>query len=179
MIKVKITNVASGLVTHEPTYASLELAQSEIARHTAEHNWGIPEHTITVEDVPAVLDETGAVITPAITHEEIVPSEFAVQIIDLTAELQAEAERQAKIEAGKKAREVCQKVLDYVSGENLGKELTLEQITDMQVIFSDIEKALRSARPTLAKNLIAGIEPDGVLVSEELKITCLLLLKDY
>jgi hypothetical protein len=128
--------------------------------------------------IPAVLDEQGNVISPEHVTEEI-PSAFVIEFEDVTAQEAAEKSKIEKIEAGQKAREACTNVLDLISGSNLGKSLTLEQITDMQAIFGTIEKALQSGRPTLAKGLISAVEPDGILVTEELKADCLQLLANY
>lgn len=94
-------------------------------------------------------------------------------------ELQASQSLEAKISRGAEARAVCQKVLDLVSGYNLDRELTIEQISTMQTSFSSAELALRSGRPTLAKAAIAAIVVDDVLVTQEMKDACLSLLVNY
>lgn len=104
---------------------------------------------------------------------------YDIEVLDISLELQAEQEKQAKILAGQQAREVCQKVLDYVAGANLDKALSIEQITQMQQTYANAEAALRAARPTLAKQLIQAISVDGVLVTSVEKQACLDFLAQY
>ena len=91
----------------------------------------------------------------------------------------AEANKQAKILAGKVAREICEQVLDLVAGYNLDRQLTLQQITQMQSTFANAEAALRAGRPTYAKAFISAIVVDEVLVTQEMKDMCLELLANY
>jgi hypothetical protein len=93
--------------------------------------------------------------------------------------MEVEAARQARMQAGKAARQVCEQVLDLVSGFNLERELSLEQITQMQAVLSSAEAALRAGRPTLAKMAIQAITPDEVLVTQEMKDDVLNLLSEY
>lgn len=96
----------------------------------------------------------------------------------LSAKAEQEA-KQAKIEAGKQAREVCEKVLDLIAGYNLSRSLSIEQITQMQALLSNSEAALRAGRPSLAKSLISAIIPDEVLVTAQMKADALELLANY
>lgn len=107
------------------------------------------------------------------------PEGYVAEWIDLTEEWNKKLAIEAKIAIGKKAKEACQNVLDLISGYNLNRELTVEQISVMQTNFSSIEKALQSGRPSLAKAYIAQIAPDEVLVTSEMKDMALLLLADY
>lgn len=107
------------------------------------------------------------------------PENHFVEWVDLTEEWNKKLAIEAKIAIGKKAKEACQNVLDLISGYNLNRELTAEQISVMQTNFASIEKALQSGRPSLAKAYIAQIVPDEVLVTEEMKDMALLLLADY
>jgi hypothetical protein len=177
MLQVKIKNIASGQYTHGSKFETLELAQawvSSLSNHPA-FPWGKPEHQ--EESQPAVYLESGELISEAVYIT--VPSEFEVEIVDITAEVEAEATKQAKIAAGKAAREVCQQVLDLVAGYNLDRELTIEQITQMQNTFANAEASLRAGRPTYAKQFIAAIQADEVLVTQEMKDQCLELLQGY
>lgn len=100
-------------------------------------------------------------------------------IVPVKATMEIEAAKQAKLKAGADARRVCQDVLDYIAGSNLEKSLTIQQITELQSVLAAPEAALRAGRPTLAKQLINSIIPDGVLVSAEDKATALELLAGY
>ena len=137
----------------------------------------------TDEVIDEAVYEDQEVITqnyaPAVYRDEVIPAEYTIEITDVTAETEAERVKGLRIQAGANARQTCTNVLDLISGENLEKELTLEQISDLQLLFGNIEKALQSSRPTLAKMLISAVEPDEVLITQELKDSCLELLADY
>lgn len=137
-------------------------------------HWGLPEST---EIIPAVYDEEGNLLEEETIS--VTEAEYTIIVEDITEEFEAEKERQAKISAGKAARQACQGVLDYIAGINLYKDLTIEQITQMQQTFANAEAALRAGRPTMAKGLISAIVPDGILVTEQEKSQCLLLLANY
>jgi hypothetical protein len=107
------------------------------------------------------------------------PEGHWVEWVDITEEVNKQKAIDAKIALGQKARLTCDKVLDLISGYNLDRELSVEQITSMQTAFAPIELALRSGRPSLAKYHIANVAVDGVLVSQEMKDLALELLADY
>lgn len=107
------------------------------------------------------------------------PEGHWVEWIDITEEVNKQKAIDTKIALGQKARLTCDKVLDLISGYNLDRELSVEQITSMQSSFAPIELALRSGRPSLAKYHIANVAVDGVLVSQEMKDLALELLADY
>jgi hypothetical protein len=167
MKQVLITRIGG---SSSAQFKTQEQADAFVAYHTEQENWGKRAYTI-----PSILDEQGVELSPAID----VSAEFTVEIIDISAQLEAEAQRQSKITTGKKAREACQSVLDLVAGYNLDRELTIQQITQMQSIFANAEASLRSGRPTYAKQFIVAIEADGVLVTQEMKDLCLELLEGY
>ena len=110
---------------------------------------------------------------------EVISATHTFTITDVTAELETAAVKEAKISAGKAAREACLAVLDYIAGCNLDKELSIEQITSMQQTFASAEAALKAGRPTFARNFIEAIQPDGYILTEEEKAECLLLLTGY
>lgn len=152
----------------------------------------IPETTVPmmVEITPASVDPETSELIPAVYEESetetvvetpakaVLPQTFEIIISNITSQIADKKSFQDKIKAGKQAREKCQKALDFVAGENLQRELTLEQITTMQTLFSDSESALRAGRPDLAKMLIAAIEPDETLITSELKQSVLDILNE-
>lgn len=95
------------------------------------------------------------------------------------ADAQASKSSVDKIAKGRAAREVCNQVLDFIAGENLERQLSIEEITVLQQTFGNAEAALRAGRPTLAKQLISAITPDGELVTQATKDTALSLLASY
>lgn len=164
MIEVKIKNVASQQYTHGTQFETLELAQEWITRlssHPA-FPWGKPEHQQETEP--------GVFIT--------IPSEFEVEIEDITEQIEAEQAKLARIEAGKAARETCLKVLDMVAGYNLERELTIQQISSMATTLGQPMQALQAGRPGLAKQLIQAITADEI-VTQEMIDEALELLAGY
>jgi hypothetical protein len=160
----KITITKNGEISNEAKFETLEQLNAWKNEH-------VEMGTFQFEDVEVPAVGTVEAYTIPKTHE--------FQIVNISSEVEAEVAKQAKIEAGKAAREVCQQVLDYVAGENLNRELTIEQITDLQQTFAQAEAALRAGRPTFAKIFISAIEPDEVLVTSEIKNVCLGLLAGY
>ncbi len=186
MIQISIKK--QGVVTNGPSpFETLELAEAHVAREEANRSYGELERVkpviecspeelaIALEIIPESIGEMGQVIPESAR----LPKMYEVIIEDVTVQVQAEAAKQAKIQAGIKAREACQLVLDYIAGCNLDKELSMEQITQMQQTLAQPEAALRAARPSLAKLAIAAITPDGILITEEEKQQALNLLADY
>ena len=168
MIQITVKNKQSQQFTNQGSFSTMDEATAWIAECEAVSAFGKPAHEM---HIPVGLDGETEVVQ--------VPAEYEIIITDITAQVEAEAQRQAKIEAGLKARQVCQMVLDYVAGANLDKALTIEQITLMQQTYANAEAALRAGRPTMAKMLINAIQPDGVVVTNEEKQDCLNLLSDY
>jgi hypothetical protein len=95
---------------------------------------------------------------------------------DVSAEYAAIEAKKARMEAGKQARQKCIDALDVIAGWNLERELTPEQITEMQTTFSTILITLQANRPDSAKALINDIVVDDVLVTEEMKTEILSVL---
>jgi hypothetical protein len=99
MIQIKIKNVASQQVTHGSQFETEELAQAWIKDQLSaglQCAWGKPEHTIQVEVspyVPAEYDEEGELISEAVEaifEDEIVPSEFTIEIEDISEQVEQE-----------------------------------------------------------------------------------------
>lgn len=135
----------------------------------------LPERQVPTydENGQPVQDENGDPVM------ETLPAEFTSEIIDITAQVEAENAKQSRLSAGKQAREACQATLDLIAGYNLERNLTAEQITSMQTTFGTIHQLLMASRPSSAKALIAAIEPDGVIVTQAMIDDCLSLLANY
>jgi hypothetical protein len=82
----------------------------------------------------------------------------------------------AKIDSGKSDRLKCEAALDLVAGYNRSNALTIEQISQMQQTFAQAESLLRAGRPDFAAQVITQIEPDGVLITRDMKDNVLELL---
>lgn len=137
--------------------------------------WGKPEHQILIS--PPELNEAGEVIVEAIY--ETIPSAYLVEIEDVTEEFGKAQIRNERIARGHKARQVCEACLDLIAGINLERSLTGEQISQMQNSFGQIQMALLTSRPSAAKAAITALQPDGVLITEEMKESVLELLVEY
>lgn len=157
----------NSVVTNEASFSTEEELQAFISKHEEQGNFLLSDKTV----VTKILGQADVVTVVPATHT------FTVE--DISAELEAEATKEAKIAAGKAAREACLSVLDYIAGCNLDKELSIEQITSMQQTFASVDAALKAGRPTFARNFIEAIVPDGYILTEEEKSQCLLLLTGY
>lgn len=100
--------------------------------------------------------------------------------ITLNEELKALSETSQRtsdlIEQGQITRMRCDKALSLITGYNQDRELTSEQITSMQTTFAPILSALMVGRPNSAAALVEAVEPDGVLVTEQMKADILSVL---
>ena len=94
--------------------------------------------------------------------------------IEVANEVQAEKVRSNRVKKGRQAREFCNMILDMIAGFNLDRGLTEAQIDDMETTFVKTQKALQSGRPDKAKKEIVKINPDGILVTQEMKDAVLL-----
>lgn len=167
MFRVSITK--QSVLTNQATFPTQAEAQAWLDKHIANNTFGLPERPEMIDGGDGFPVESGVIL----------PAEYEVLVEDITAQVQAEQARAARIDAGRAARRDCEHVLDLIAGFNLERELTLEQISQMQQLFGQAEQALRAGRPTLAKQAIQAIEPDGVLVSAEMKAEALALLSNY
>lgn len=91
----------------------------------------------------------------------------------------AQAQVEALISNGKKAREACQRVLDLIGGFNLLPGRTSDQAGQMVSTFAEAKAALQDGRPAAAKVAIQAIPVDGVLVTQQMKDLALAQLGGY
>lgn len=143
----------------------------------------LPERIVSIsddyaqEDVLEVIEEE---IDGVMQQTSVrLKAQFTSEIIDISAQVQAEQAKQARLLAGKAARQACESVMDLISGYNLERSLTAEQVSQMAATFAPIIQLLQVSRPSSAKALISAIEPDGVLVTAQMKQDCLDLLANY
>lgn len=92
-------------------------------------------------------------------------------------ELIEETNRLCKI--GMKDRGTCRDCLDLISGYNRDKNLSLFQLTQMMANFSQIYFYLEKGFPATAKKNILAVEPDGVIITQELKEMLMYALREY
>jgi hypothetical protein len=92
----KVTVKKNGIMTHaRDDFSSLEDAQAFIAKHESKKTFGEPAQTIQqqVELSPAVIDEEGNELSPAVTEmqEVHIPGSYEVEVLDISAELAQQA----------------------------------------------------------------------------------------
>jgi hypothetical protein len=157
------------------------------------------EEVVTLEE--ATYDDQGNELTPVVTETQyhcpsgseevdgvclLLTGYEQVAIMELfedPAKVEALAVKQAKdqeindkINQGRADRLKCEAALDLVAGYNRSNALTIEQINQMQQTFAQAESLLRAGRPDFAAQVITLIEPDGVLITQEMKDNVLELL---
>lgn len=109
--------------------------------------------------------------------KSLVTNQAAVQAYDQA--LAAKAQADALIAAGAKADADCKRVLHLIGGLNLQPSRTQEQINSMVASLGPVVQALSLGRPGVAKSLILAIQPDGVVVTQQMKDLALDQLKDW
>jgi hypothetical protein len=112
---------------------------------------------------PMMLDPSYVIIPEVLPHNMI--SNDSVKQDSFERALA----KQARADKGRKHRECCIAVLDAIGGYNDEANLSDEQISQMQITFSDAWDALNAFKANISKELIASITPDGIIVTEELK----------
>ena len=98
------------------------------------------------------------------------------EITDATEEIIKMELISQRIQLGRQDRIKCEATLDLIAGYNRERSLTIEQITQMQSMFAQAESLLRANRPDFAAQVINAIEPDGVIITQEMKDDVLSLL---
>lgn len=132
------------------------------------------ERELAIEVIPEQLDEEGNVL---IETQYIFDREFDYTIVDRTEEFAAQKAIEDLIEQGRELENRCKRALAYITGYNETRELSPEQITQMQITFSNIFNLLIANRPNSARGLVELIEVDGTIVTEQLKNGVLTILE--
>lgn len=176
--------VQEGYFPEPPTQEELENAEAEVLLLGVDISLVIGEYLIGKELLRDEEDSLNIVDNKIFSWDfKNIPMPTRIELAQLVAPMNvkiANALRKKELlEAGKKAREVCTQCLDTIAGFNLSRSLTVEQITEMQSTFSQIQMALMTSRPSTAKFLIGAITVDGVLVTQEMKDDVLELLTEY
>ncbi len=112
-----------------------------------------------------------------ICAKEVVLDAGAVASYDQA--LAAKVQSEALIAAGAKADADCKRVLHLIGGLNLQPGRTQEQINGMVTSFGSVVQALPLGRPGVAKALIQAIQPDGTVITQQMKDLALDQLKDW
>jgi hypothetical protein len=122
------------------------------------------------------IDDQGAEIFQDVVYVNL-PDDFIIE--DITTQIEAQQNVSNLIKNGIELEQDCKRVLAYIRGYNTQRNLTLPQLQEMRTTFGVINDLLKDGMPQTAKTLISNINPDGVIITEELKQACLQLLAKY
>lgn len=96
----KISIIRNGQITNQAEFTNDELLNEWLNRETLNGSFGKPEHQVLVSpeqtiQIEAVFDEQGNELEPARTEVieavyETVPSEFTIEIVDISSEIERE-----------------------------------------------------------------------------------------
>jgi hypothetical protein len=125
MIKINISK--QNVLTNSASFQTQEEATAWLQREEANFSFGKPEHTVELS--PRIIDEFG-VVTEATF--ETVPSEYSIEILDITAEIaQQVVNQEAKLFLNnsdyKVLRHLRQKTLSLPTTLSDAEFLLLEQ----------------------------------------------------
>lgn len=130
------------------------LDEATIAIYCSNNN--ISNRSIEIQRIISEEDLT------AVVEMESMNASIVDQINNLAA-------REARKLAGRKAKLVCQEVLDLIAGFNIERALTVEQIATLKTTFATIKEYLNDSQPWSAKAEVEALTPDGTLVTQEMK----------
>ncbi len=130
-----------------------------------------------IEDIRGAIFKAQLDISnPAIELERIIREndQDRLQLLeqkhgDWAADQLVSGQKESRKDIGRKIRACCDEVLDVVVGHNVERDLTSEQKNMMAATFAPIMQALMGLRPALAKQAISAAEPDGILVTGNMK----------
>ena len=92
---IQISIIKNAQVTNQASFPTMEEAQAWLSHHEGMKSFGEPAQTIQqqVELSPAVLDEEGNELSPAVTEmqEVHIPGSYEVEILDITSQLEQQA----------------------------------------------------------------------------------------
>lgn len=104
--------------------------------------------------------------------------ELLALIPTVSLDLQMQSIVNEKGDIGKKLGEDCEKCLNVITGFNDGR-LTGVQLQSLLTTFANINTCLSNKMPKSAKGLILQLQPDRIIVTQQMKDVCLYILKDY
>lgn len=109
-----------------------------------------------------------------------IPAEYSISIEDITVEVEARERVERLKSLGRASSKACEDALDLISGYNTTRQLTAEQITQMQESFAPIVTLLSVVkRAGSAHVAISQVVADGVIVTQEMKDDLLTILAPF
>lgn len=162
MLKVIVKNL-QGEQTHGGQFTTLQEAQDWIQTVQSFNGWGTLEQTVIT---PAVIGVSGEIISPEII--ETIPATYTVDIVDVTAEIEAETLKQKALLAQAIGSEIIAKVWTINETKTLTQAEFLAIIADEDL--ARIERLLKSGSLKTAKALIQAYQGTAFSASEKTEI---------
>lgn len=166
MFRVIINSNLHGQVYRD--FETIELANEYVSEVTVSQHWGRNEWIENVEDVPAVYDGFGQLVTPAVTHPEVRPAEWSYQILDITVL----AAKKRLLDLGQKRQLLGSQIIAQVFSLNESKGLSAESFQAMlqNTTLQNIERLLKNGSLRTAKVLIQSLDGTFFTDSEKSEI---------
>lgn len=187
MKRIKI--IREGIITNQARFETEEMLNDWLQKEILNLSFGHPERILTEQvNEPTIGDDLKAKATlvedfelDGIAYKRYtIPAEFTYEIEDITAQVEAEDRRLNLIAQGEKTAQACKNAFNLIAGYNQYRALSSAQKDQMAALFAPVVQALKIyERPSMAKALVTAIEPDGVLVTAEMKADMLEVLKDF
>lgn len=98
-------------------------------------------------------------LPPIITEDSEINAHYKQVVADYQAKIDAKEEMKRKVELGKAYFKACQDTLGLIAGINTQKELTVEEIDEIETLHADILNALNTGRADKAIQLLTIAEP--------------------
>lgn len=177
MIRVDITNLLTNQIGWGGQFADQASVDAWIAQGVANNWWGLGDRwvalpdgdpqiasateTRAVTDVPAVTDESGNVVTPAITHTEYhLPAQYSVSQTDITAQWTLDQATQAALQNQNKGATVIARVAaineSKLAAATMSQQTFSALLQDTNVL--NIERLLWNGSLVTAKALIQSTD---------------------
>lgn len=155
-------------------------AQAWIAESLSINSWGKPEREIVAlseaYDEADILSTRTEEIDGVTTEYVTLKAEYVIEVEDITEAYNAEQALQQTLANGQRAEAACKQVKAYVTGYNMSRSMTSEEVSSFVATFGTIQLVLDANRPNTARVLIEAVSVDGAVVTQTLKDNCLLIL---
>lgn len=182
----KISIIKDGKITNQAQFKNDFDLNKWLDNEIKNNSFGFQERIITDYPIGSIDPELKAKATEVIEiniddriyYQYRIPSDFSVEIKDITEEIEKQDRINKKIALGELTDNACNTVFKYIQGANVERKLTSEQKTQMTTLFAPALQAIQVKRPAVLKNYIQSITPDGILLTDEIKADILEILKD-
>ena len=193
MFKIEIKNRLTNEITNGATFETEELANAWIALQEAKgiKRKAFGRYYCEMDTPKKGLNYEGEIdYNESLVESEFIKNfdykdpeqwvhllaEYIIETEDITAEHELQKLINDTIAIGNMYGTRCKRALGYISGCNVNRELTEDQIDSMEVTFADAKEKLLIGRPDKAYSIIADITPDGIIVTDEIKTNVINIL---